>query len=116
MVIFNINFCNNVPQIFGRLHEPKEISRISTIGYGLLGEEEMIMFPLDNITESRYYMNIDEEDIDNDEDILPTCEQIVRVNKDLDRQSSFAIWKNADSDNNYYVKHYTHYIQEDKWT
>ena len=94
----------------------KEISRISTIGYGLLGEEEMIMFPLDNITESRYYMNIDEEEIDNDEDILPTCEQIVRVNKDLDRQSSFAIWKNADSDNNYYVKHYTHYIQEDKWT
>ena len=112
----NINFCNNVQQTFGKLHETKEISRISTIGHGLLHGEEMLMFPLDNITESLYYMNIDEEDIDNDEDILPTCQQVVRSNKDSERESSFAIWKNTDGDNNYYVKHYTHFIQDDKWT
>lgn len=112
----NINFCENVEQTFGKLHEPKDISRISTIGHALLHDEESLMFPLDNITESCYYMNIDEEDIDNDEDILPLCQQIVRTNNDKDRHSSFAIWKNSESDNNYYVRHYTHHIQEDKWT
>lgn len=74
--------------------------------------EEISFYDLDNITESHFYMNIDEEDIDNDEDILPSCEQVVRINKSLGRESSFAIWKNADGENNYYVKHYTHHIQE----
>lgn len=110
----NINFCDNVSQDFGRLHTPKTISRISTISWSLMKGEEIMFYPLENITESRFYMNIDEEDIDNDEDILPSCEQIVRTNKDLGRESSFAIWKNAESENNYYVRHYTHHVQEVK--
>lgn len=110
----NINFCNNVNQTFGRLHDRKKVSRISTIGYGLLQDEETLMFPLKNITESCYYMNIDEEDIENDENILPICQQIVRDNNALGRESSFAIWKNAENENNYYVKHYTHHIQENQ--
>jgi len=109
----NINFCNNVSQAFGKLHETKDISRISTISWSLMHGEEISFYDLDNITESHFYMNIDEEDIDNDEDILPSCEQIVRTNKSLGRESSFAIWKNAETENNYYVKHYTHHIQED---
>ena len=73
-----------------------------------------MLFPLDNITESCYYINVDEEDLDNDEGILPTCQQIVRENNGLERHSSFAIWKSSEAENNYYVKHYTHYIQESK--
>ena len=108
----NINFCQNVDQDFGKLHRPKEISRISTIGWGQIGREEMILFPLENITESQYYMNIDESDLDSDEDLLPNCQHIVRENNALERHSSFAIWKNSETDNHYYVKHYTHHIQE----
>ena len=110
----NINYCENVDQDFGKIHEPKEISRISTIGYNSLEGEEVLLFPLDNITESCYYINVDEEDLDNDEGILPTCQQIVRENNGLERHSSFAIWKSSEAENNYYVKHYTHHIQESK--
>ena len=75
---------------------------------------EQLLFPLEEITESCYYMNIDEGDLDSDEDLLPNCQQIVRNNNALERHSSFAIWKNSETENHYYVKHYTHHIQEAK--
>lgn len=109
----NINFCQNVDQDFGKLHKPKEISRISTIGWSSMDGEEQLLFPLKNITESCYYMNIDESDLDSDEDLLPNCQQIVRNNINLERHSSFAIWRSSETENHYYVKHYTHHIQED---
>lgn len=34
--IHTINYCNNVKAEFGSIHKPKEISRIATLGYGLL--------------------------------------------------------------------------------
>jgi hypothetical protein len=110
----NLNFCQNVDQDFGKLHNPKEISRISTIGWSQMHGDEELLFPLENITESCYYMNIDESDLDSDEDLLPTCQQIVRENNNLERHSSFAIWTNSETENHYYVKHYTHHIQEIK--
>jgi len=110
----NINFCENVDQDFGKLHKPKDISRISTIGWSSMFGEEQILFPLENITESCYYMNIDETDLDSNEDVLPNCQKIVRNNNNLERHSSFAIWRNSETENYYYVKHYTHYIQEVK--
>ena len=110
----NINYCQNVNQDFGKLHEPKEISRISSIGWGSIDGEEQLFFPLENITESCYYMNIDENDLDSNEDVLPSCQKIVRENNNLERHSSFAIWKGSEDQNHYYVKHYTHHIQEVK--
>ena len=110
----NLNYCKNVNQDFGNLHEPKNISRISTIGFSDFEEnKEKLFFPLDNITESCYIINIDEEDLNNDEEILPKSQKIVRENKSKGRETSFAIWKASDQ-NNYYVKHYTHHIQEVK--
>jgi hypothetical protein len=108
----NLNYCSNVAQEFGSLHQPKEHSRISTISMAKLEDaEEKFLFSLDNITESCYYMNIEEEDLNSDDDVLGMCKQIVRENKSKDRESSFAIWLASDP-SNYYVKHYTHYIQE----
>ncbi len=108
----NLNYCKNVKSDFGNLHNPKEISRISTIGVAKLQDaKEKLLFPLDNITETCYYMNIEEEDLDNDETILPTCQQIVRENIAKERESSFAIWRSSDP-NFYITKHYTHIIQE----
>lgn len=111
----NLNYCDNVDQDFGKFHTPKEISRISTIGWSLLSGDDKIFYNLENITESQYYFNIDQEDLDNDEEVVPNCHQVVRTNKDLGRETSFAIWSNSEPDNHYYVKHYTHYTQEVQW-
>jgi len=108
----NMNYCKNVRPDFGKLHHPKDHSRISTIGVAKLQDaEEKKLFPLDNITESCYYMNIEEEDLDNDETVLQTCQQIVRENISKNRESSFAIWRSSDP-NFYITKHFTHHIQE----
>ena len=109
--IQNLMYCKHVSPEFGKLHEKKEISRISTIGLGKFGEEEKLLFPLDNVTETCYYINIDEEDLDNDEQVIPKCQSIVRKNKELNRNTSFAIWKSADG-NHLYSTHHTHFIQE----
>ena len=104
-------YSRHVKPDFGRLHERKDISSISTIGLGKFSEEEKLLFSLDNITETCYIINIEEEDLDNDESIIPSCQNIVRENKALDRNTSFAIWKSSD-ENHYFSIHYTHFIQE----
>ena len=107
----NLLYCQNVKPDFGRLHQKKDISRISTIGMGKLEGEEKLLFPLDSITESCYNINIDEEDLDNDEGIIPKCQQLVRDNKEKNRDTSFAIWKSSEG-NHYYSIHSTHFIQD----
>ena len=110
-IIQNLMYCRHVKPDFGKLHEKKNISRISTIGIGQLGNEEKLLYSLDNVTETCYNINIDEEDLDNDEDIIPKCQQLVRDNKEKNRDTSFAIWKSSDG-NHFYSIHSTHFIQE----
>ena len=107
----NLLYCMNVNPDFGRLHDKKDISRIATIGMSKFREKEKLLFLLDNITETRYLINIDEDDLNNDEDIIPSCQQIIRENMALERQSSYAIWKSSE-ENHLYSVHYTHFIQE----
>ena len=106
----NLLYCRHVKPDFGRLHQKKDISRISTIGMSKIDDKEKLLYPLDNITETCYNINIDEEDLHNDESIIPTCQQIVRENKEKNRDTSYAIWKSTDG-NYYYSIHYTHFIQ-----
>jgi len=107
----NIMYCRHINPDFGRLHERKDVSSISTIGLGKFPEEEKLLFSLDNITETCYIINIEEEDLDNDESIIPNCQNIVRKNKELIRNTSFAIWKSSE-ENHFFSVHYTHFIQE----
>ena len=107
----NLLYCMHTQPDFGKLHQKKDISRISTIGVGKLSGVEMFLFSLDNITETCYNINIDEEDLDNNENIIPMCQEIIRENKDKNRDTSYAIWKSSD-DNHFYSKHYTHFIQD----
>ena len=58
--------------------------------------------------------NIDEDDLNNDETVLPRIQERVRDNKSKERETSYAIWK-ASEDNVFYSIHYTHFIQEVKW-
>jgi hypothetical protein len=109
--IQNLMYCQHVDPDFGKLHQKKEISRITTIGLGKFGEKEKLLFSLDNITETCYIINIEEEDLDNDPDVIPKCQSLVRENKEKERDTSFAIWKSSE-ENHYYSLHYTHFIQE----
>jgi hypothetical protein len=111
--IQKIMYCRHVDPDFGSIKEKREISRISTIGLGKLKEEERLLFPLSNITESMFLMNIEEEDLNGDIEIIPRCQQIVRKAKLEERDASFAIWKSSE-DNHFYSLHYTHFIQEIK--
>ena len=110
-VIQNLMYCRHVKPDFGKLHEKKDISRISTIGLGNFEEEEKLMFTLDNITETCYIINIEEEDLDNDSQVIPNCQGLVRENKEKGRDTSFAIWRSSE-ESSFYSLHYTHYIQE----
>ena len=109
--IQNLMYCWHTKPEFGKLHQKKDISRISTIGLGNVHGEEKLLFSLDNITETCYNINIDEEDLNNDEDIIPKCQQLVRDNKEKNRDTSFAIWKSADG-NYFHSIHSTHFIQD----
>ena len=109
--IQNLMYCKHVDPDFGKLHEKKDISRISTIGFGKFHEEENLMFALDNITETCYIINIEEEDLDNDSQVIPNCQGLVRENKEKGRDTSFAIWRSSE-ESHFYSIHYTHYIQE----
>jgi hypothetical protein len=110
--IQNLMYCKNVKPEFGKLHDRKIISRISTIGLGSLdSDDEEKLFDLQNITESLYYMNIEEEDLDNDESVIPKCQQIIREAKSQNRDASFSIWM-ASEESHFYSIHSTHFIQE----
>lgn len=109
--IQNLMYCKHMDSDFGKLHDKKDISRISTIGFGKFEEEEKMLFALDNITETCYIINIEEEDLDNDSQVIPNCQGLVRENKEKGRDTSFAIWKSSE-ESHFYSIHYTHYIQE----
>jgi len=113
--IHTFNYCNNVKSEFGSMHIPKEISRITTLGYGLLEKnEEKLFFSLDNITETSYIININEEELANDISVLPNVKAMAKESRKLDRETSFAIWSTEETESYYYTKHYTHFIQEIK--
>jgi hypothetical protein len=110
--IHTLNYCKHVKPEFGSLHEPKPISRVSTLGRGLFEKsEEKLFFPLDNITETSYIININEDELNNDITILPNVKAMAKESKDLGRETSFAIWSTEEAENYYYTKHYTHFIQ-----
>ena len=109
--IQNLMYCKHVDPDFGKLHEKKDISRISTIGFGNFDEEEKLMFGLDNITETCYIINIEGEDLDNDSQVIPNCQGLVRENKEKSRDTSFAVWRSSE-ESGFYSLHYSHYIQE----
>jgi hypothetical protein len=107
------NFCRNVEPVFGSIHGPKEISRITTLGLGHLNENnpEKLLFPLDNITETCYIINVSKDDLANDDDLVPYIKDMASINKNLGRITSFAVYE-TNGDTHFYVKHFTHHIQE----
>lgn len=112
-IIHTFNYCNHVDPEYGSLEKSKDISRICTLGIGSLEKnDEKMLFPLDNITETSYIININEEELTNDVTVLPNVKAMVKENKELGRETSFAIWSTEEQQSYYYAKHHTHFIQE----
>jgi hypothetical protein len=105
------NYCKNVSPVFGEHHTPKEISRITTIGFSdLEKKEEKLLFQLDNITETCYIINASEDDLKTNDDLVPTIKDLANINKNENRETSFAVFETS-QETNVYVKHYTHFLQ-----
>ena len=105
------NYCKNVSPVFGEHHTPKEISRITTIGFSdLEKKEEKLLFQLDNITETCYIINASEDDLKTNDDLVPTIKDLANINKNENRETSFAVFETS-QETNVYVKHFTHFLQ-----
>jgi len=106
------NYSKNVTPVFGEHHTPKQISRITTIGFSDLEKnEEKLLFQLDNITETCYIINASEDDLKTNDDLVPTIKEMASINKKQQRETSFAVFETS-QETNVYVKHFTHVIQK----
>ena len=105
------NYCKNVTPIFGEHHTPKKISSITTIGVTNFNKkQEMLLFSLDNITETCYIINASEEDLKTNDELVPSIKELANINKNENRETSFAVFETS-QDTNIYVKHFTHFLQ-----
>ena len=99
--------------ILGNIAETKEISRIKTFSVGVLDkEEEKLLFPLDNITESGYMYSINEDELNQENDLLMSIKDKVAQDKENDILSSFSIFSSPHERSFYYGIKSTHFIQE----
>jgi hypothetical protein len=115
-VIHYYNYYGGVIPEFGKMREPKEISRIRAFGiHDLEKNEKKMFFPLDNITEKCYIINITEQDLLENKVILSQIKQKVKGDIDSSLNSSFVIFQTQHKANFCHTINYTHYIQsEDK--
>ena len=111
-VVHYYNIYRNTEPVFGTMRKPKEISRIRTFGlYDLEKNEEKLFFPLDNCTETGYIYNITEEELQNNQKILPKIKARIKEKVSSSVASSFAIFSTEFEENFCHVVASTHFIQ-----
>ena len=111
-VVHYYNIYRNTKPVFGKMHKTKEIARIRTFGlYDLEKNEEKLFFPLDNCTETGYIYNITEEELQNNQDILPKIKARIKEKVSANVVSSFAIFSTEFEENFCHVVASTHFIQ-----
>ena len=99
--------------VLGTIAETKEVSRIRTFSVGVLDEdEEKLLFPLDNITESGYMYSINEDDLHQESGLLMSIKDRVAQDKEKSLFSSFAIFSSPHEKSYFYSIKSTHFIQE----
>ena len=111
-VFENVIFYLDQEPILGSHHEPKDISRIRTVGYGDFEEkEEKLYFPLDNMTETCYINIINNEDMKGNKEILEILKEKVVKDRENKVLTSFVIFNSDYKKSFYYSIHFTHYLQ-----
>lgn len=107
--VHSMNVFTHTDPIFGKLHEPKKISRIRTFSFvDLDNNEKKLFFPLDNITETCYINNIKKSEIENNSNLISEIKN--RLDENL--ISSFTVYQSPYDHSYAYGIHYTHIIQE----
>jgi hypothetical protein len=111
-IIETIEYFKKQEPVLGTIAETKEVSRIKTFSVGIIGEdEEKLLFPLDNITESGYIYSINEDDLNQENDLLMSIKDKVSQDKENDLLSSFAIFSSQHETSFFYSIKSTHFIQ-----
>ena len=111
-IIETIEYFKSEQPIFGSIAEPKEISRIRTFGIGFIEKnEEKLLFPLDNITETGYIYSVSQEKLEGKNDLLSVIKQKITHDKNNEIISSFSIFSSAHNKSFYYSIKCTHHIQ-----
>jgi hypothetical protein len=112
-VFENVIFYLEQKPFLGSHHEPKDISRIRSVSYGELDEDEKnIYFPLDNVTETCYINIVSTEDMKQNKDILNSLKEKVSSDREKNLLSSFVVFSSEYKKSFYYAIHFTHYLQE----
>ena len=79
-----INIYNNNKPVIESSAEPREHTRISTIGVSNLDNEKSMFFPLDNIKEVKYYYAINREKLETDGTLMRRITENVKKEQDVD--------------------------------
>ena len=112
-IIETIEYFKSEAPVLGTIAETKEISRIKTFSIGVLDQdEEKLLFPLDNITETGYMYSINEDELNQENDLLMSIKDKVAEDKENNLLSSFAIFSSPHERSFYYAIKSTHFIQE----
>ena len=108
----NVIYHRGQKPFIGSHHTQRKISRIMSIEYGSLSEdEEKQFFLLDNITESCYINIISEKEMKENKELLNTLKK--KVIDDIEEKitSSFTVFKSDYDQSFYYAIHFTHFLQ-----
>ena len=112
-VVETIEYFKNTEPVLGSIAEQKEVSRIKTFGIGFIEKnEEKLLFPLDNITETGYIYSVSQDELDQQNDLLSTIKEKIAEDKDNNILSSFSIFSSIHDQSFFYSIKSTHYIQK----
>ena len=97
----------------GSAHESNEISRICALSVGEFKKnEEKMLFPLDNVTETSYIYIISKQQLEKNKDLLNQIKSKVIKDEENNITSSFTIYSSDHDQSFFYSLKLTHFIQE----
>ena len=110
-----IEWFKNQEPVLGTLHQPKDISRISTLSVGdFQKNEEKLLFSLDNTTEAGYIYSISKTELEKNKKLLKIIKDRIINDEKNEIVSSFIIYSSDHKQSFFYSLKHTHFIQEKK--
>jgi len=110
--IETVEWFNTQQPVLGSPHTPKEISRICTLSVGdFQKNEEKLLFPLDNVTETGYIYSISKTQLEKNKDLLKLIKGRVIEDEKNNILSSFAIYSSEYKKSFFYSLKLSHIIQ-----
>tara|TARA_R110000824_G_C15050046_1_gene661322 strand:+ start:69 stop:881 length:813 start_codon:yes stop_codon:yes gene_type:complete len=110
--IETVEWFNTQDPIMGSPHTPKEISRICTLSVGdFQKNEEKLLFPLDNTTETGYIYSISKTQLEKNKDLLTLIKGRIIEDEKNNITSSFAIYPSQYKKSFFYSLKLSHIIQ-----